>query len=155
MRRMLIVFLFALTCFAQSGTYVVLQKSVLSSTTEAVTIQLPATATRNVDFGLPDTGVSIYCSAACEITVDRNGTLATTTAIAVGKLRSIYATLQSAAYRSSNAGVGTEIANIVVPAGGTFPLGLADFALKAGENLNIRIASVSATVIITAKYREY
>jgi len=78
MRRLLIGLVFAGVLLAQRGTYTVERKSSLSSTAEVITVQLETSAT-TVTVQMAE--ASVYCSAQCEVTLERSGTLATTTAI--------------------------------------------------------------------------
>lgn len=153
--RLLLLFLIWLSGFlahARQGEYAVVQKTVLSGTAEAVTVQMPANAgARSASF----TGASIYCSVECEFTVERDGTAATTTAITVQKLNSTAATATATAYSSSNVGTSTVIGRQVTPAGATVALDLGMKGLVAGDNLTIRTAAITGTVIINIDWVEY
>lgn len=147
--RLIILSLLTLALYAQ-GTYVIERKSSLSASTEAITVQLPAGTNRTLK--LQD--ASVYCSAQCEATLERDGSLATTTAITPAKLNSTDATAAAQAFRSSNAGSGTSIGRQVIGAGQVFILDLQEVGLKAGESFTVRIDSITATVIINVKWRE-
>lgn len=133
------------------GTYSVERKASLSGAAEVVTVQLPASTNRTARL----VGASVYCSVECEFTLERDGSLATTTALTPAKLFSTDATVTAGAYHTSNVGSGTTFARHVVPAGGTLSLDLADVGLKAGETFTVRTASITGTAIVNVKWEEY
>lgn len=152
MKNLILIYLLSLCAFAQrQGTYAIEQKTVLSGAAEVVTVQLPSTATaRSVGFH----EASVYCSVQCEITFERDGTAATTTAITVQKVNSSDATATATAFRSSNVGTSTVIGRDIVAAGTTAAYDLRDKGLLAGQNFTIRTASITGTVIISVKWQE-
>ena len=151
MNRLMIALLFAGALLAQRGTYTVERKSALVAGAEIITVQLPTTAD-TVTAQMLKAGV--YCSVECEITLERDGTAATTIAITPTRLRSADSVVTAAAYRSSNAGVGTVLARYIIAAGATMVLDLVDIRLANGENFSVRISSITGTAIIVIKWRE-
>lgn len=133
-----------------TDTYVVVRKSSLSSAAEAITVQLPSGTTRTVAFR----GASVDCSVACEVTIERDGTAATTTALSVAKVNGTSPASAASAYRSSNVGAGTEIGRQSVAAGGKLVLDLTNKGLLAGENLTIKTNSISGDVIVNIEWTE-
>jgi hypothetical protein len=155
MRRNLVaviaLFFVAVPMIGQNQRNYVAGRSVsLSSAAEALTVQLPATAKRTVGF----TGASIYCSAECTFTLERDGTLATATGVMPIPLNLADEWGVANAFYSSNVGTGKTIARHVVPAGQTMVMDLAGKTLIAGQNLTIRTNSVTATVVINVQWRE-
>ena len=155
MKLLLMICLFAGSLLAQRGTYTVERKSALVASSEAITVQLPIAATATSALMMK---AAIYCSVECEITLERDGTEATATALTPVPLQNTFETVSATAYRSSNVGVGSVIARYTVAAGLTLPLDLVDIGLmkeSAPENFTIRTASITGTVIIVIKWREY
>lgn len=156
MKRLLIgLVLLAGQLCAQRGTYTVERKSALVGAAEVITVQLP-TAALATSVQLLD--AAIYCSVECEITLERNGTAATTTEITPTALRSTDSAVSAKAYRSSDVGTGTVVSRYIIPAGSTLALDLSDLALlrkATPENFTIRTASITGTAVIVMKWREY
>ena len=154
MRRNLLMLLtlciVAFPAIAQNRTYMVGKKTALVAGAETITVQLPAAAKRTVGF----TGASVYCSAECEFTVERDGTLATTTGVMPIPLNLADEWGTANAFYSSNAGVGKVIARHIVPAGQTLVMELTGKTLVAGQNFTLRTSSVTATVVINVQWRE-
>jgi len=153
MKRLLILMLFAVTAFGQNarGIYTAEWSQALVAAAQTITVQLPTTAgVRNAQMD----SAAVYCSVQCEITVERNGTAATATAVA-SRVVTGNATSTAIAYRSSNVGVGTVLSRLVVPTGGTMQLDLKDIGLLAGQNVSIRTAAITGTAIINVKWREF
>jgi len=156
MKRLLITFvLFSVAAFSQRGTYTVERKSALVASAEVVTIQLPTAAIATSAAMLK---AAVYCSVECEITLERDGTAATTTTLTPVLNYTNSVAVSANAYRSSNVGVGSVIARYTVAAGLTLPLDLGDISLlkkTTPENFTIRTASITGTAIIVIKWREY
>lgn len=139
--------------------YVVSKSTALSGSAEVVTIQQPSSGARNVRGRM----CTVYSSsAACGFTVERNGTAATTTEMTVSAVRPSIAAVPAAfkAYSASNVGVGIVIGRHEVQAGQTFPIDLSYFEMRASgadtsQNLTIRTASCTTTVIINCMLYEY
>ena len=152
--RQALVLILAVACalpvFGQGKIYSIDQRLTLAAASGVVTVQLPAGTLRNVSF----TGVAVYCSVACEFTVERDGTLATTTARQPAPLNASDGNGTAMLYYSSNVGAGTTIARYVVPAGGTIPLSLTSKFLTAGQNFTIRTDAITGTFISNWQWRE-
>lgn len=133
------------------GVYQVERKST-SATAEAITVQVPVGSARSAQM----TGASVYCSVEAEVTVERDGTVATTTSVTPAKMNSADATPGAVAFRSSNVGTANRTtARFIVPAGGTVSFDLLEHRLGAGENITIRTAHASGTVIINIQWSEF
>jgi hypothetical protein len=125
----------------------------LSSASEAVTIQLPALNSTNVLFD----HALISCEYACTVTLERNGTAATSTPfipqpINPGRWSNIKA------FYGSNVGVGTVIATYDLGAGGVQSINLRGMRLRrgsgTGENLTFRTSAVTGEVRIAIRWGE-
>ena len=148
--RFVALSLLAIAALAQ-GTYVVERKSSLSTSAETITVQLPAGTVRTAKL----VDASIYCSAQCEVTLERDGSLATTTTVTPVKLNSTDSTATAQAYRSSNAGSGTTIGRQIIGAGQVLVFDVEDVGLTAGETFTVRTDAITATVIVSVKWREF
>jgi hypothetical protein len=138
---------------AQRGTYTIEQKTALTASTETITVQLGSAAgvVRTVGF----VTASVYCSVACEITLERDGTLATTTAITPQKVNPEDNAVTATAYKSSNVGSGTTIGRQILGAGALMVFDLQDIGLTAGKNFSIKTDSITGTVVINIKWKEW
>jgi len=158
MEKMRTLIVFALLClplFGQRGTYTATRKVALSGTAEVVTIQLPADAAAT-SAQLID--ASVYCSVACELSLELNGSTATGTAVTAVATQSGYSAATAAVYRSSTSTGGAVQSIQEVPAGQTLLLDLADIGLRrltSPENFTIRGPTMTGTIVITLKWREY
>lgn len=152
MRFLLVLTMAAVSLWAQDPpSYTATRTSTLTSSAEVITIQQPATPLRKLQFQ----GAAIYCSVACDLTVERDGTAATGTALAASAVNPLYRASTVSAYRSSDVGAGTTLATYTISAGGTLSLDLADkFLIGAGENFTLRTASITGTVRITVQWKE-
>ena len=150
--KFLIAFsLAAASLFAQnSETYTATQTTVLAGTAEVITIQLGRTVTRNVEF----IGVAITTSAACDVTLERDGTSATTTPIAAVKVNRDSPDSIASAYRNSNVGAGIILSSYSIPATSTLSLSLIEKHLLRGDNLSLRTSAITGTVQITFQWKE-
>lgn len=138
----------------------------LSGATQKITIQLP-TATAGTRVRLK--AAKIYCSVACTVTQERNGTAATATSLTVNKLNpEASGTLTVTAWRSSNVGAAavTYTSDVVI-AGTTLPLNLGsavDSETRGGVyligttsaiNYSIGLASMTGDYRITIIGEQY
>lgn len=147
---LMLVALLAVSAFGQGKIYSIDQRLTLAAAPGVVTVQLPAGTRANVVF----TGVAVYCSVQCEFTLERDGALATVTARQAAPLNASDGAGTAVLYYNSNAGVGAPIARYVVPAGGTLPLNLINKTLTAGQNLTVRTAAITGTLIVNFQWRE-
>jgi hypothetical protein len=138
---------------AQRGTYTVERKTSLSASAETITVQLGSAVgvVRSVGF----VTASVYCSVACEVTLERDGTLATTTAITPQKVNPEDNVVTATAYRSSNVGSGATIGRQILGAGALMVFDLHDVGLTAGKNFSIKTDSITGTVVINIKWKEW
>lgn len=126
----------------------------LSNSAEVVTIQQPASGSRTVVFKR----ASIYCSVACTVTLERDGTAATATSLTVVKAHSGAATATATAWRGSDVGVGTVVSKHYIGAGTTLPLDLSAMYLigdGTAKNLTLRTSAITGTAVINILWEEY
>jgi hypothetical protein len=137
------------------GVYAFQQKTSLSGTAEAITIQMPSTAgvTRSASFTGSGDGISVYCSAQCEITLERGSATATATDVTIVEINAGDASAMRA-LRSSNIVTGTVFARQIVGAGQILVLDLSNKGLIRNQSITLRTDSITATVIINAKWHE-
>lgn len=146
-------FLCSSCCFAQ--LYTVSKQTVLSAATEVVTIQQPASSARQVSF------ISAYfdCSVACTFTLERNGTAATSTTLAVNNINPGETAASTTAWSASNVGTGTVLATYNCTAACSIAIDLSGIIFSqsgstTGTNLTLRSSTITGTVDIIFKYGE-
>jgi hypothetical protein len=143
---------FAIPLAAQSpvNLHGVYQEVSLTSSAAVVTVQQPASGAREVTFE----GAVIYCSVTCIVTLEMNGTAATTTSGTVIKLNTKAPTAKAVVFTSSNVGVGTVIQKYESPAG------ISKSGLSLGvisgtqQNITLRTDSITGTVRILLMWSE-
>jgi hypothetical protein len=155
MKKLLTLFVcLAGLAVAQVGRdYAVSYSKSLSAAADAVTIQQPATGSKVVRFS----GAYVYCSAACQITIERDGTAATATAATVVPIRTVTPVAVTTAFVASNVGTGTVLGTYNIPAGGpqTFDLSRAGlYGDGTSKNLTVRIASMTGTINVVIQFTE-
>lgn len=139
-------------CFGQ--VYVVQKTTVLAAAAEVITIQQPASGARQVTF------ISAYfdCSAACTFTLERNGTPASTTTLAVRNVNPGETVAATTAFSASNVGTGTVIGSYNCPNSCSVSIDLTGIVFSqvngTNANLTLRSGSVTGTVDIMLKYSE-
>jgi hypothetical protein len=149
MKKLILMLVLSTVAWCSKGTYTAVKKTTLSSAAEVVTVQLPVDSTRTVKFDR----ATVYCSVECEVSIERDGTAATTTSLTVAKVNS-GADAGAVAFSASNVGEGTVISTQVIPAGYTVPFPLDGITLEKGQNLTIRTSSITGTAIINVKWTE-
>lgn len=152
MKQAFLILALASTALAQSrGQYQVERKST-GVTSEAITIHVPTGSARSV---VP-VGASVYCSVGAEVTIERDGTAPTSTAVTPVKINSTQAASAVGAYRSSNVGTANRVTSRArCVAGATILIPLTDHTLTAGENITARVAlDSSGDTIVNVQYTE-
>lgn len=154
--KLLLILLGALSCMAQpfDARYTIIKTTSLSGAVEKLTVQQPASGAKRVRF----TYASVYCSAACTVTMSRDGTAATGTSLPPVALSGHYAASVATGWHTSDAGAGTTLSPAYAIASGatqTFDLSGIELAGN-GTTTNFSIAtnSVTATVRIQIVWRE-
>jgi len=136
---------------AWSQAFIATKQTSLSGAAEVVTVQQPVSGARTVSF----IGAYVDCSVACNITLERDGTAATATALTVVALNS--GTPAATAWSSSDVGTGTVLARYKIPATGGLPINLAMKSMSGAntaKNLTLRTDSITGTVTITVVWTE-
>lgn len=142
--------LILLVCAALSMQAQEFSEYMYESSTTAVTIQRPTTASKTLAFR----AAWMYCAAEQTATLKWNGTAATATAAASTRLPGTTFPSQAVAYTASNVGAGTTGGTYVIPAGLTFAIDLSVFRLGAtGSATNLTI-STTGTCTITITWGE-
>lgn len=131
----------------------VYKATTLSGAAEVVTIQQPASGSKKVHFA----AAMVYCSVACVIEIERDGTAATGTAATEVALTP-YGTATAVGWHTSDVGNGTTINTFDVAAGSTVTVDLVGVMLAqgggTGENLTLRSDSITGDIKITIVWRE-
>lgn len=137
--------------------------STLSSTARSVTIQMPAAITTSVNT-VRGMIFSVSSENACDVIVSRDGTAATATAgtaVAVSSLTPQGQTTDAATatvWTQSNAGAGTTLSVVPIPAGVPVAFDIGDIRLQGAgtaKNFTIKTSAVSGRVVIQVKWQEY
>lgn len=131
----------------------IVDRASTSVTSEKITVQLPATFTR-----VHLKAAKIYCSTACVITQERNGTAATATSLTVNKVNpEADETLRVVAFRSSNVGTAAlTYTTDALAAGETLPLDLSDVYLigstgAVNYSIGVTLSTGNVTIAITGE----
>lgn len=153
MKKLLLsAILFSSVCFGQ--VYVVQKTTALTASAEVITVQQPATGARQVNF------IAAYfdCSSACSFTLERNGTAASSTSLAVRNVNPGETVAATTAFSASNVGTGTVLGAYNCPNSCSVSIDLTGIVFSqvngTGANLTLRSNSITATVDITFKYSE-
>jgi len=151
MKRLFLFLLLSSLAFGDGDYYLATYSQALVASTDALTIQMPAGATKSVR------GVVAWvrCSAACTFTVSQNGTPATTTTLATIAMNGSIGS-QVKAYSASNVGSGTTQGTYYLESAGTYPIDLTKYLLVRGTNSNITIsiATFTGTWVPTIQWGE-
>lgn len=135
-------------------SYVAQKTTTLSSAAEVITVQQPAASSRILDFK----SAYVDCSVTCTVTLERNGSPASSTALTILNVNPGESTAVSTGWSSSNVGTGTVINVISIGAGGSQVFDLSGIYItnnnNTGSNFTVRTSSISGTVHITIKYTE-
>lgn len=154
MRTLLFALLVCAALSAQTTlpSYVAFREASLTAAGEVVSIQQPVSPTKTVNFE----GASVYCSAACDVTIERDGTAATTTALTVAPVATDTIAGSALAFHTSNVGSGTVLAKHAVAAGEIMSFELKGMRLPriAGKNVTIRVSSITGTARVLVKWTE-
>lgn len=154
MKRLLVLSLFLLCSRlhieAQSQLYTAYKESSLSSAVEKITVQQPAHANQ-VQFD----SATVYCSVACDATVYQNGSVATTTTLAVLTLNMSRPSV-AVAFSGSDSTGGKTLDKYSIPAGQTLVVDLSKLYLSSavGQNVSIGISSISGTARVSMRWSE-
>lgn len=140
------------TCSAQ--VYTASTNVTVAGSAAALTIQQPASASRQVTF------ISAYfdCSVACVFTLSVNGTPATATAGTVNNVNPAETAAKATAWTASNVGAGTTLTTYNCTSACSFSIDLTGITfaqgLGTGTNLTLKSSSITGTVDIIFKFSE-
>jgi hypothetical protein len=144
--------LFPVLAYAQVA-FVAQKTTSLSGAAEVITIQQPASNSKNVELK----SAYIDCSVACTVTLERNGNPASTTETTVVAVNPGEGTATAKAYYSSNVGTGTVVSVSTLAAGSFLVFDLSGMTFtrtNQGLNFTLRTSSITGTVNITIKWTE-
>lgn len=157
MKKLLLFFLSLPLC---AQTYTATKTTSLTSSTEVITVQQPSSSSRHVQF----ISATVDCknTTSLTFTLERNGTDASSTTLAIAKQNSSDSTPTVSAWSGSNVGTSTVLGTYICPATGTGTFGgrVLDLTQQVfdgvgpGKNLTIRTASDTGTVYITILWKE-
>lgn len=153
MKRLLFALLVCAVGLA-AQEYTATKETDLSGAAEVVTVQQPATGAKTVRF----VGAYIYCSVACNVTLERTGTAATSTALTRVPVHEDMAAAVATAWSSSNVGVGSVVGKYSIAAGGSTSIPMETMALYGngtGKNVTLRTSSITGNVKIIIQWKEY
>lgn len=153
MRKLLWLFL---TIPLSAQVYYTLPKTTaLSSAAEVLTVQQPANGvSRRIRF------ISAYidCSVACTVTLERNGTAASSTIQVPAQVNPQLSTPALAqGFNSSNVGTGTVLSKVSLAANGSVIVDLSNITMvgaDSSQNFTVRTSSISGTVDIMISWSE-
>jgi len=133
--------------------YAATWETTLSASSGVLTIQLPAGANKRVYLQ----SANFWCSAACTITQERNGTAATATVLATVPLNTT-GTPTAVVYSASNVGVGSGLPKIDLSAGnGSYAdLSFSTFQKNSPtvQNYTLRTSVMTGTVRLSILWGE-
>lgn len=142
--------------YYDDSDYFIAYKETTAATSEAITIQQPASGARTVHLVI----ASVYCSVACTATFEIDGAAATTTTLAIAPIvlpRSGSVSIKTTAFSASNVGAGTVLGKTSIGAGVSQPFDLTGIKLQGdgtGKNFTIKISSASGNYVVQIKGRE-
>lgn len=153
MRKLIALLVFATAgCYAQ-GVFTVTRDVSLSATGDALTIQQPASGANVVQL----VGLSVTCSVACDATIERNGTAATSTAATANPVVDVTNAAKATVWTASNVGNGTVLSKTPLLAGvpTTFEVSRLRLVTTGTQhNYSVRISSITGRAVIVLMWQE-
>lgn len=154
MKRFLLPLFFTLTLSAQIN-FVAQKTTSLSSSTEVITLQQPASSTRNL---VKLVSAYVDCTVPLTITLERNGSVATTLALTPKNVNPNETAPITNAFSGSDSTGGTVIQVVTISGGGSVLFDLSKIYFTAAQgpssNFTIRTSSTTGTVHITLLFTE-
>jgi len=138
---------------APGAQYTVTYSATLSATAGIVTVQQPATGSRNVQL----VWASVFCSVTCYYTMERDGTAAANTAATVNKINPDARAATATVFTASDVGSGTVLGHYGNVGGGLQSFNLEDKTLHGNgtaTNFTIRITALSGDVKVVMAWKE-
>lgn len=153
MKLKYLLILLSVPAFGQIS-YVAQKTTNLSAAAEVITIQQPSSGAKYVELK----SLYVECSAACTVTLERDGNPATSTTLVPLAVNPSETLPSVTAWSSSNATVGTVVSVVTVQAGSylVFDLTGMHFAKKSDRGLNftMRTSAITGTVNMMVKWTE-
>ena len=156
MRQLLLVLglLTAPLAYAGEAVFHVTHEATLAASAHAITIQQPASGSKKVTLQ----SANLYCENACTVTLEKDGTAASSTAgtvVTLDESRNDSAT--ATVWVNSNVGSGTTIYTYVLSAGQQITIDLEDIVMVGdgtGNNVTLRTASTTGDIKRGIKWTE-
>lgn len=137
------------------NSYSVSKTTTLAGAAEVITVQGGTPANVKLVRAVYFKAFDVTSSVACTVTLERDGTAASSTALDIAPLNNNMPASQAVAFSNSNVGTGTVLAQYSVPAGGQIAVALTNKQLYFGkDNLTLRISSITGTVNINLQWDE-
>lgn len=143
----------AKTNVPKNGRFTVWKATTLSGAAEVITIQQPASGGRRIFVEL----FNLYCSVACVITWEQNGTAATATALARNTIGPSDFSPTVTAWSGSNVGAGTTLQVFRLSAAESKSLNMEGVFMQGSStatNYSLRTDSITGDVEIFIRWRE-
>ncbi len=153
-RILILAFALAASVLAEGPTFSVFREVTLVTSADALTIQQAAADAKDT---LP-LSATFYCSVACTVTLELNGTAATATAGTVVDLLGLSNTSTTTAWTASNVGTGTVVSKYVLAAAATYVVDLTAIRISGSstaKNLTVRVSSISGDFKANILWRHY
>ena len=156
MKKTLLLFVLATGAGWSQIASVLVKTTSLSGTAEVITLQQNPTKTSRMIVRL--VAAYVDCSVACTITLERNGSPASTTTLVPINLNPGTTTAAANGFSASNVGVGTVLGSYVIAAAGSLTIDLSSiyFTINNDQssNLTIRTSAITGTVDVIIKFTE-
>jgi hypothetical protein len=156
MKLLLLLLLAGLASGQQTfdARFALIKNTTLAGAAEKITIQQPASGAKRVRI----LSVTAYCSVSCTVTLSRDGTAASGTALAPVSISGNGAATTVSGYHTSNAGSGTVISiPFRIAAGGTVSVEVPGVDLIGSgttKNFSVTTSSITGDVSLQIIWRE-
>lgn len=153
MRKFLIAFVLISAAANAQVFFTAAKQTSLTATAEVVTIQQSTTGAKTVNFS----GAYFDCSVACTVTLERSGSLATSTTLAIKELNHEGATSTLTAWSSSNSSGGNVIGNYNCGGECHMSIDLSKIVFtraNTNDNLTIRSSAITGTFSVVFLWSE-
>lgn len=154
--KLLLMLTMSAALFGQTfdSRYALIKNTTLAGAAEKITIQQPASGAKRVRI----LSVTAYSSVAATVTLSRDGTAATTTALAPVPVSGYGPTSTVSGFHTSNVGSGTTISiPYRIAAGSTIVIDMAGVDLSGSgttKNFTVTTSSVTGDVSLQILWRE-
>jgi hypothetical protein len=160
MKKLLFALVVASICLAQApqqnNTVTVVYADTPAASASVLTVQQPATGANEVEAVF----AHIYCSVACVVELERDGTAATATGATEVGTTSSTLTPAATAFTGSDVGNGTTVDTFTIVADSVLVVDLTAYRLwlignGTSKNFTLRTDSITGTVRMTIVWREW